>query len=122
MQEKVKEYGQGLFLEAEATNGIGSAEKAALLNLARFAKDDYVNLVTKNKLDAVVAPLAQVSPLLAISGSPGVVVPAGYDDGVPVGLSFGGLRGWEPKLIEMAYGFEQATKIRKPPSLTKLKF
>ncbi|KAM1453837.1 hypothetical protein FF1_003442 [Malus domestica] len=120
--EKVKEYGQGLFLEAEATNGIGSAEKAALLNLARFAKDDYVNLVTKNKLDAVVAPLAQVSPLLAISGSPGVVVPAGYDDGVPVGLSFGGLRGWEPKLIEMAYGFEQATKIRKPPSLTKLKF
>ncbi|TQD84083.1 hypothetical protein C1H46_030352 [Malus baccata] len=120
--EKVKEYGQGRFLEAEATNGIGSAEKAALLNLARFAKDDYVNLVTKNKLDAVVAPLAKVSPLLAISGSPGVVVPAGYDDGVPVGLSFGGLRGWEPKLIEMAYGFEQATKIRKPPSLTKLKF
>lgn len=35
---------------------------------------------------------------------------------MPFGIYFGGLKGTEPKLIEVAYGFEQATKIRKPPS------
>ncbi|VVA15638.1 PREDICTED: putative amidase [Prunus dulcis] len=119
--EKVKEYGQGRLLEAEATNGIGNAEKAALVNLAKLSKNGFEKLVTKKRLDAVVAPSAAVSTLLAIAGSPGVVVPAGYTkDGVPFGISFGGLRGSEPKLIEIAYGFEQATKIRKPPSLKKL--
>ncbi|XP_021810448.1 putative amidase ARB_02965 [Prunus avium] len=120
--EKVKEYGQGLLLEAGATNGIGNAEKAALVNLAKLSKNGFEKLVTKKRLDAVVAPSEAVSTLLAIAGSPGVVVPAGYTkDGVPFGISFGGLRGSEPKLIEIAYGFEQATKIRKPPSLKNFK-
>ena len=40
----------------------------------------------------------------------------GYDDvGVPFGINFGGLEGTEPKLIQIAFGFEQATKIRRPP-------
>jgi amidase len=43
-------------------------------------------------------------------------VPAGYDEeGVPFGMCFGGLRGYEPRLIEMAYGFEQGTNVRKMP-------
>jgi len=36
--------------------------------------------------------------------------------GVPFGINFGGLKGTEPKLIHIASGFEQATKIRKPPT------
>ncbi|KAI8025810.1 putative amidase [Camellia lanceoleosa] len=57
------------------------------------------------------------SRVLAIGGYPGINVPAGYDeDGTPYGICFGGLRGSEPKLIEIAYGFEQASKVRKPPS------
>ncbi|KAK7824160.1 putative amidase [Quercus suber] len=79
--EKIKEYGQNLFLEAQATNGVG------------------------------------VNSLLAIGGFPGISVPARYNSkGVPFGICFGGLKGSEPKLIEISYGFEQATKIRKPPS------
>jgi amidase len=39
---------------------------------------------------------------------------------VPFGICFGGLKGSEPKLIEIAYSFEQATFIRKPPPLRKL--
>ena len=51
----------------------------------------------------------------AIRGFPGISVPAGYDSKrVPIGICFG-LKGSEPKLIEIAYGL-QATKIRKPPS------
>ncbi|XP_004289847.1 PREDICTED: putative amidase C869.01-like [Fragaria vesca subsp. vesca] len=121
--EKIKEYGQELFLAAEATNGFGKTEKAALLNLARWTRNGLVRLVTEKKLDAVVTPKAVFSSVLAIGGAPGLIVPAGYENnGRPAGICFGGLRGSEPKLIEIAYAFEQATKIRKPPSFNGLKF
>ena len=42
-------------------------------------------------------------------------MPAGDVHGLPVGLAFIG-RAWsEPKLIALAYAFEQATKHRQPP-------
>ncbi|PON83432.1 Amidase [Trema orientale] len=121
--EKIKEYGQELLIAAEATNGIGKAEKAALATLARWTRNGFVKLMSKYKLDALVAsggsafPFENIDKILAIGGFPGVTVPAGYVQGVPFGIFFGGLKGSEPKLIEIAYGFEQATKIRKPPSL-----
>lgn len=75
-----------------------------------------------NKLDAVVIPGSGLSSILAIGGHPGIIVPAGYSKKKePFGICFGGLRGSKPKLIEIAYSFEQATKIRRPPPLDKLK-
>ena len=72
--------------------------------------------MSDNKLDALVTPGSTVAPVLAIGGFPGINVPAGYDsDGVPFGINFGRLKGSESKLIEIAYGFEQATKVRKHP-------
>ncbi|KAK4562336.1 hypothetical protein RGQ29_004998 [Quercus rubra] len=112
------DYGQDLFLKAEATNGIGNAEKEALANLAKLTREGFVELMTKNKLDALVTPGNSVSCVLAIGGFPVVIVPAGYDSKEkPFGLCFGGLKGSEPKLIEIAYSFEQATEIRKPPKV-----
>jgi amidase len=117
MQEMIKEFGQDIFLAAQATNGIGNKEKAALLNLAKLSRDGFEKVVRENRLDALVTPGADAAPVLAIGGFPGINVPAGYDNkGVPFGITFGGLKGSEPKLIEIAYGFEQATMIRKPPS------
>ena len=117
MQEMIKEFGQDIFLAAQATNGIGNTEKAALLNLAKLSRDGFEKVMKDNSLDALVTPGADAAPVLAIGGFPAISVPAGYDSkGVPFGISFGGLKGSEPKLIEISYGFEQATKIRKPPS------
>jgi amidase len=116
MQEMIKAIDQEHFLSVEATNGIGKAEKAALSNISRLSRDGFVQLMTKNKLDASVTPDFSVSSILAIGGFPGISVPAGYDiTGAPFGICFGGLKGSERKLIEIAYGFEQASKIRKPP-------
>ena len=118
MQEKIDEYGQNLFIEAQATNGIGKVEKIALANLTRLTKEGFHKLMIKNNLDALVTPGDLVSTLLAVGGFPGIIVPAGFDSkGTPFGICFGGLKGWEPKLIEIAYGFEQATKKRKPPKI-----
>jgi amidase len=50
-----------------------------------------------------------------VAGYPNVTVPAGFIFGMPVGISFFG-RAWsEPVLIRLAYAFERATKVRKPP-------
>ncbi|XP_058731771.1 probable amidase At4g34880 [Vicia villosa] len=117
--EKLDEYGQDLMLEAEKTNGIGKAEKHALLNMTRWSRNGFEKVMKRNKLDAVVTPFADFSGILAIGGYPGVIVPAGYEKGMPFGICFGGLKGSEPKLIEIAYSFEQATLIRKPPPLRK---
>jgi amidase len=111
MQERIDDYGQDLFIQAQATNGIGKKEKAALANLARLTRDGFLKLMKKKKLDALVTPDSNVSTILAVGGFPGII------EGTPFGICFGGVKGSEPKLIEIAYGFEQATKIRKPPKI-----
>lgn len=112
----IDQFGQDIFLLAESRNGIGDQEKAAVLSMARLTNNGFVKLMNSYELDAIVTPGAGVSPVLAIGGFPGISVPAGYDSkGVPFGICFSGLKGSEPTLIQIAYGFEQATRIRKPP-------
>lgn len=89
-----------------------------LSKLGKLSKDGLEKTMIKNKLDAIMTPSAIISPILAIGGFPGITVPAGYSpSGTPFGIDFGGLKGYEPKLIEIAYGFEQATKRRRKPPL-----
>ncbi|CAK9153649.1 unnamed protein product [Ilex paraguariensis] len=86
----IKEFGQDIFLAAEATDGIGDAEKKALLKLAILTQAGFVKLMVENKLDALVTAGSDVAPVLAIGGFPGISVPAAYDinsKGVPVALS-----------------------------------
>lgn len=53
--------------------------------------------------------------LAAVAGYPHITVPAGYIFGLPIGISFFAEAWQEPTLIRLAYAFEQATKVRKPP-------
>ncbi len=49
----------------------------------------------------------------AVSGWPTITVPFGYVCGLPVGVSFLGPRWSEPRLLALAYAFEQATNSRR---------
>jgi amidase len=83
------------------------------------------------RLDAIVFPGASGAAIAAKPGYPTVIVPfamipnaptppfpAGFDaKPSPFGVGFTGTACSEPKLIELAYAFEQATKKRVPPPL-----
>ena len=52
----------------------------------------------------------------ALAGYPLITVPAGYAFGeLPVGVIFMGRRWSEPTLIKIAFAFEHATRVRRPP-------
>jgi Asp-tRNA(Asn)/Glu-tRNA(Gln) amidotransferase A subunit family amidase len=53
-------------------------------------------------------------------GVPAVVVPAGfYASGLPFGLEFSGRPWTDGDLVAVAYAWEQATHLRKPPTLVE---
>ncbi|KAL6611336.1 hypothetical protein ACP70R_039264 [Stipagrostis hirtigluma subsp. patula] len=122
-RENLKEFPQVQLIAAEKTKGTGAKEiTAAIKRLNEISTNGLENLMKKYRLDAIVAPGYVAASVLAVGGYPAIVVPAGYDNwGVPFGLCFGGLKGYEPGLIEMAYAFEQATKFRRPPPTPKRK-
>ena len=52
----------------------------------------------------------------AMAAYPNMSVPMGFIRGLPVGMSLCG-RAWsEATLIRLAYAFEQATNVRRPPT------
>jgi amidase len=57
------------------------------------------------------------SSAAAVSGYPDITVPAGYDAGLPLGITFIGPRWGEAQLLGLAYDYEQATRVRVPPQL-----
>ncbi|XP_077231437.1 putative amidase At4g34880 isoform X2 [Tasmannia lanceolata] len=65
-QEKIDEFGQDIFLAAEATNGFGEAEKNAIEKMKRLSRDGLERLMKEKKLDALVMPGAHASAILAI--------------------------------------------------------
>ena len=88
-------------------------------------------VIDAHKLDALLTPGGSGAGLAARAGYPIIVVPfglvpnaptpafpAGFDaKPAPYGVGFTGKACSEPRLIELAYAFEQATKRRVPPPL-----
>ncbi|MGC2088644.1 MAG: amidase family protein, partial [Candidatus Acidiferrales bacterium] len=126
-------FGQEIMIESEKRGPL--TDKAYVDALAKnhlLARQQGIDAVMdKYKLDALIAPTAGptwVTDLVdgdhdtggssspaAVAGYPNINVPAGFIFGLPVGISFFG-RAWsEPVLIKIAYAFEQATHIRRPP-------
>jgi amidase len=134
--QELKWFGQDLFLAAEAKGPLtDQAYLDALAMSQSLGGPQGIDAVmSANNLDALIAPtgppawpidlingdhfvLGSASPA-AQAGYPIVNVPAGFSFGLPVGISFIGGRFSEPKLIKLAFAFEQATKIRQPPQFT----
>ncbi len=132
-QKEMPYFGQDMFIKSQAKGGLTEKEYTdAVARNHQLARTEGIDAVMdKNHLDALIAPTggpAWITDLVtgdhfsggssnaaAVAGYPNINVIAGSVFGLPVGISFFG-RAWsEPTLIKLAYGFEQATKARRPP-------
>jgi amidase len=103
------------------------ADRAKDLALSRGEGIDAA--MKAHKLDALIFPGGSGAAIAAKAGYPTVMVPFGTVPNAtgmptgfnarpaPYGVSFTGGACSEPRLIELAYAFEQATKRRVPPKL-----
>jgi amidase len=111
-------FEQELFLQSESKGSLtDQAYLDALQRIKRATREDGIDAVmTKDKLDAIVSPAGGATwSIAAVAGYPYITVPAGFVDGLPVGIGFFGRAFSEPQLIRIAYAFEQKTKARREP-------
>ena len=131
-------WNSAIFELAQDTGGRSDRDCVSARRTAnRIARAAIRDTLRANDLDAIIAPtngpawvtdpvngdlggdfstfIGSSSPS-AIAGWANITVPAGYVDGVlPIGVSFIGRRWDEPRLIGLAYDFEQETQVRVPP-------
>jgi amidase len=109
-------------------------------NEADMAKDELLSrtrgihaVLDEHDLDAILTPGSRGAGLAARAGTPIIVVPFGFvsNDGgppfpegfeprpAPFGVGFNGAACSEPRLVEIAYAFEQATRRRVAPDLLR---
>jgi amidase len=117
-------------IDVEADRSRYEADRAKDIALAGTRGIDAT--MNENNLDALLFPGASGYTIAAIPGYPTVIVPFGrisnapavpFPEGfdakpAPFGVSFAGAACSEPRLIELGYAFEQATKRRVPPAST----
>jgi len=133
-------FGQELFEQAQAKGPLtDKAYTDALAKSKRLAGPEGIDAALQAQhLDALLAPAsppAFVTDLVlgdhilsgdptvggasqpaAVAGYPAITVPAGFVHGLPVGIVLFGAKWSEPKLIAMAYGFEQHAHAWQPPT------
>jgi amidase len=128
-------FGQETFLKAQARGPLSDQVYLdALAKSKKLSREQGIDaVVEQHQLDAIIAPTAGPSWVTdwvngdfdtggcstpaAVAGYPHITVPAGYVYGLPIGLSFFGSAWSEPKLLKLAYAYEQASKLRREPKL-----
>jgi amidase len=131
---ELQHFGQEHLVAAQKKPGLDDkAYRDALANNHRFSREEGIDKILKEeKLDALVAPTGGTAWLTdyingdhyggsfsspaAVAGYPHITVPAGYVQGLPVGISFVGTAWTEASLIGMAYAYEQASQRRRAPA------
>ena len=131
--QELRWFGQEELIKSQAKGPLSDpAYQKARATCLRLARQEGIDgVMDKHNLDAILAPttgpahvtdwvlgdhdVGGSTTFAAVAGYPSITVPAGFVFGLPVGISFFG-RAWsEPKLLRIAYGFEQATHARRPP-------
>ena len=128
-------FGQERMLAAQDRGPLSDEVYLEALEASKRISQSGLNSALKaHNLDALIAPTRgpawmtdnvsgdhssgiSSSSLAAISGYASITVPAGDILGLPIGISFIGAEFSDAKLIKLAYAFEQAGDVRKPPSL-----
>ncbi|HYK14432.1 MAG TPA: amidase family protein [Burkholderiales bacterium] len=125
-------YGQSLLdisdeMDLEADRARYETDRAKDITI--YGTNGIDAIMKAERLDAILFPAATGAAIAAKPGYPTVIVPFGtvpntagppFPEGfnpqpAPFGVSFAGMACSEPRLIELAYAFEHATRRRVPP-------
>jgi amidase len=99
-----------------ATQGIDAVMKEQKLDALLFPGGSGAAIAAKPGYPTVIVPFGLVPNTPQTLPSPAPAFPEGFDARTaPLGVSFTGLACSEPRLIALAYAFEQATRRRVPP-------
>ncbi len=129
---------QELEADQQVVDGLNDSEYKNRLLRRNNLRQAVMTVMAENKLDAILYPHQRrlVVPigedqvdrngvLSNGTGFPAIAFPGGFSAptnsapaGVPVGIELLGADWSEPVLIKLAYAFEQAAKIRRPPPST----
>ena len=120
---KMLKHKQTVLEESEKHSGtlteeeyISSREK----DLYRSREGGLDAVMREHNLDAILTPNNFAAGIPAKAGYPSITVPAGYTkQGKPVGVTFTARAFEESTLIQIAYGYEQTTKLRRAPTLQR---
>jgi amidase len=132
-KQEMRFFGQEVFLESQATSGdlTDPTYRKARHDATTIAQNGIDNTMAAHHLDAIIAPtnspawttdlingdhflLGSSSPA-AVAGYGSITVPAGFSHHLPIGMSLIAGRWSEPRLISLAYSWEQATHVRRAP-------
>jgi amidase len=126
-------FGQERMLLAQRKGGLNTKKyQQALEKAKRLAQQGIDRPMQEHRLDAIVAPTGGPAWLVdlingdnysgggfsspaAVAGYPHITVPAGYVFGLPVGISFFASAWQDTTLLRLAFAFEQAMPVRRPP-------
>ena len=134
--DEMSYFGQDLFEQADAKGPLNDPvyldTRSTIRKLAGTQGIDAA--LQAQRLDALIAPAAPAAwvadmingdpnistgySAAAVAGYPSLTVPMGDAQGLPLGMVFMGAAWSEPRLIELGYAFEQASKARKAPQFT----
>lgn len=126
----ISEYGAFCSYNPRETNGyetiLSNKEKYKKYVqdiIDKYALDAFAYPSLKNKLITAYDSSSQVGAstshtIAPTIGYPSIVVPMGFDEGLPYGLEITSEPYTEGKLIGMAYAYEQVSKNRKEPSIS----
>jgi amidase len=123
--EKRARYGQNILEKAEMTSGSLAEPEYIQEHLSdlRLTRGGIDYALRKYSLDAIIFPPLNNTMISGVilearAGYPAIIVPAGYlKDGKPFAFMLVASAWQEPKLISLAYAYEQQTHHRQPPAL-----
>ena len=138
---ELRYFGQELLIQAQAKGPLTSPDYlAARAKCIRMSRAEGIDkTMDTHKLDAIVAPTgdspwpidlvngdggvgtsaASSSTPAAVAGYPAITVPVGFTFGLPLGITFMGRAYSEGLLLKLAYAYEQAGPMRKPPQFLR---
>jgi amidase len=126
-------FKQEIMDQAQAKGDLNTKEYTdAVAKTVTTSRNAIDGIMKQNQLDAIIGPTNGFACCIdlvngdydngfgfstpaAMAGYPHITVPMGFGQGLPMGLSFFSTAYKEGDIIRMAYAYEQAARMRKPP-------